>query len=88
MCLERLWNCGFLTIAIDLSLLPWISVGMSSWSKPSSPYRLFSQQASQAASERAAYSASVNDKAMDTCFLKLQVMVPFPARKMYLDIDL
>jgi len=80
MCLERLWNCGFLAIAIDPSLSPRISVRMSSWSKPSLLYRLFSQQASQAASARATYSASVDDKAMDTCFLKLQVMAPFPAR--------
>ena len=88
ICLECLWNCGFLTIAIKPLLSPQISVGMSSWRKLSSPYRLFSQQASWAASESAMYSASVDNHAMETCFLELQVMAPFPARKMYPDMDL
>ena len=79
---------GFLAIAIDLLLPPRISIGTSSWSKLSSLYRLFSQQASQAASESAMYSALVDNNAMETCFLELQVMALFPARKMYPDIDL
>ena len=80
ICLDCLWNCGFFAITIDPLLSPRISVGTSSWSKPSLPYRLFSQQASRAASVRAMYFASVDDKAMETCFLKLYVMALFPAR--------
>ncbi len=73
ICLERLWNCGFLAMAIDPSLLPRINVGISLWSKPSSVKRLLSQHTLRAASESATYSASVEERAVATCFLELQV---------------
>src|SRR5260221_10762394 len=88
ICLERLWNWGFRAIAIDPSLSPRISVGISSFSKPNSEYKFLSQHASRDASERATYSACVDDRAVETCFFELQVMAPSPARKTYPVVDL
>ena len=51
-------------------------------------YKLLSQHASRPASERLTYSASVDDSAMDICFLELQVMALFPVRNTYPEIDL
>ena len=88
ICLDHLWNCGFFAIAMDPSLSPQISIGTFSCSRLSSVYKLLSQHASHPASERLMYSTSVDDSAMDICFLKLQVMAPFLARNPYPEIDL
>ena len=88
ICLDHLWNCGFFAIAMDPSLSPQISIGTFSCSRASSVYKLLSQHASHPASERLTYSASVDDSAMDICFLELQVMAPFLVRNTYLEIDL
>src|SRR5260221_14032370 len=80
ICLDLLWNWGFFAIAIDPSLSPHITIGISSFSRPSSVYRFLNQQASRAASESATYSASVEDSAVEICLLEFHVMAPSPAK--------
>ena len=86
MCLARWWNCGFLAIATAPSLSLKISVGRTCL-YPSSPNSDRSQQASCVASDKATYSASVDDKAIVNCFFDHQVMAPLAAMKMYPVVD-
>ena len=55
---------------------------------PSSSKRFFSQQASHPASDKATYSASVDESAIVVCFLDFQVIATPEALKMYPDVDL
>jgi len=73
MCLAHWWNCGFLAIATAPSLSLKISVGRTCL-YPSSPTSDRSQQASHVTSDKATYSASVDDKAIVDCFFDHQVM--------------
>ncbi len=82
ICLECLWNWGLRTIAIDPSLSPRISVGISSCKRPSSVYKFRNQHASRDASKSVTYSTLVDKSTVETCFFKLQVMAPSLARKM------
>src|SRR6266850_1506467 len=56
--------------------------------KPNSLCRFLNQQASHAASDRAMYSASVDDSAIISCFLDHHVIAPPAAKKTYPDVDL
>ena len=85
-CLVRLWNWGFLAIDIDPSLSPRSRIG-SLWMNPNSPYRCRIHVASQAASDSATYSASVDDRAIVDCFLDPQVIAPLLDRNTYPEID-
>src|SRR6267142_1656719 len=86
-CLECLWNCRFRAIAIDLSLSPMITVGVLS-GKPNSLCRFLNQQASHASSDKATYSASVDNSAIISCFLDHHVIAPPATKKTYPDVDL
>ena len=55
---------------------------------PSSPNSERSQQASRADSDKATYSASVDDKATVGCLFDRQVIAPLPAIKTYPVVDL
>src|SRR6266567_246306 len=78
ICFVRLWNLGFFAIAIDRSLSPLMTVGISSFSHPNSVYRFLNQHASCEALDKATYSACTDDNAVEICFLELQVIVPSP----------
>ena len=88
MCLDRLWNWGFFVIVMAPSLSPSTSIRSSLCSRPSSLYRLCSQQASCADSNNAMYSASVKDSAVVICFFEHHVMAPSAMRKTYPVMDL
>jgi hypothetical protein len=81
ICLNLLWNCGFLTMAIEPSLSPLITVGLG-WGNPSSSNRFLSQHTSHPASDRPMYLASVEDKATVVCFLDPHIIAPPPIKKM------
>ena len=87
VCLACWWNWGFFAIAIAPLLLLWISVGCFC-SYPSSLYNDQSQHASCATSDKAMYSASVDDNTTVSCFLDCQVIAPEPAMKTYPVVDL
>jgi hypothetical protein len=72
MCFAHLWNCGFFVIAIDPSLSPRIMVG-NFCANPSSLNRFRNQCASRAASDKAIYSASVDERAITDCFFEYHV---------------
>jgi len=55
ICFKHLWYWGFLAIDREPSLSPFITVGKSSLSKPSSEYRFLSQHTLRAAFMRATY---------------------------------
>ncbi len=69
MCFARLWNCGFFVIAIESSLLPKIVVG-NLCANPSLLNRFHNQRASHAASDKAIYSASMDESAVTDCFFE------------------
>src|SRR5229473_2033261 len=73
-------------MAIDPLLSPRIMVGKVCLN-PSSLNRFLSHQASCAASDKAIYSASVDDSAVIDCFLECQVIAPLAIMKMYLVVD-
>ena len=73
-------------MAMEPSLSPFMVIG-NCCGNPSSSYRFLSQHASHAASDKATYSASVDESAMVVCFLDFQVIAPPDAKKTYPDVD-
>ena len=67
ICFECLWNCGFIAIARAPLLSPNKGTGLFVWN-PDFTYRFLNHFASHTASDKATYSASVNDKAIVVCF--------------------
>ena len=72
----RLWALGLCQTLNNIGALHdrnsgviYISVGMSSCKRPNSVYRFLNQHASRDAFESAIYSASVDESAVETCFL-------------------
>src|SRR5712671_4250489 len=73
-------------MAIDPSLSPRIMVGKVCLN-PSSLNRFLSHWASCTASDKAIYSASVDNSAVIDCFLECQVIAPPAIMKMYPVVD-
>jgi hypothetical protein len=80
MCFARLWNCGFFVIVIDPSLSPKIVVG-NFCVNPSLLNRFCNQRASHATSDKAIYSAFMDERAITDCFFEYQVIAPLAILK-------
>ena len=63
-------------------------VGMRSFSSPISEYRFLNQHASRDASERATYSAAVDDNALEICLFEHQLIARSPGMTTYPVVDL
>jgi len=87
MCFVCLWNIGFFVIATILVLSCMITIGLF-WVNPNSLFKFLSQDASLPASQRAMYSALMEDSAVMLCLLNHQVITPSAAIKTYPVVNL
>ena len=80
MCFDHWWNYRLCVNTMEPSLSPLIIVGYF-WGNLSSLYKFLSHVALHPASERATYSASVEESMIMVCFFDFHMITPPDLRK-------